>query len=139
MANGGWDDLVVMFDDSAGTPVNITAYIDVESAMDISAKLQDWKPKGSIWPAPKDSGAREIAPITLEGLYDDTATTGPDVLFWNAGAALGSTRTYKETWISTPKSTQVEVVIEKYVRTPQPDGLTRFAVTLRPTGAPTEV
>ena len=105
--------------------------------MKISAKLQDWKPKGAAYPSPIDSGARMMEPIELEGLFDDTATSGPDVLFWNAGAALGAVRTYKETWGGT-KTTQIETVIEAYERNPQPDGLTRFKVTLRPQGSPTE-
>lgn len=126
-----------MFDDSGGTPVNMTAYIDVESALKISAVLQAWKPKGSAYQTPKDSGARTIDNVTLEGLYDDTATTGPDVIFYNGGAALGQTRTYKETWGST-KTTTIEAVIMSYTRTPAPDGLTRFAVELQFTGAPTE-
>ena len=78
-------------------------------------------------------GLTKVAPITMGGAYDDTVTTGPDVIF----NAIGDTRTLKLTWGGS-KTSSVETIITNYVRTPGRGDLTKFTVTVQPTGAVTE-
>jgi hypothetical protein len=91
---------------------------------------------GDAWVENLAVGVKQMADIELTGFYDDTATTGPDVIFNAPGNTIS--RTLKLTWGST-KTTSVETIIAKYTRIAKVKTLTKYKVTLRPTGAVTEV
>ena len=96
---------------------------------------------GASWFAQAYTGVRKMNDIQLDGMYDDTAVSGPDVIFndvGNAAEAAGTTRGLRVTY-GNSKSTLVETIIRKYTRHPVRGKLTAFSVTLVPTGAPTEV
>lgn len=133
MAQYGQDALRIEVDNSAGSLVNLSPYIDTINDVEVQALLQQTDTFGDAWVEQAFTGVRRMQPVTLEGTYDDTATTGPDAVL----NALGATRTLKITWGGT-KTTTVEVVITSYVRRPTRGELTRFACTLTPTGAVTE-
>lgn len=137
MANYGWKDLVCTVDNAAGSPTDISAYIDEATWAKVKAMIEEWIPVTSTWPQAKDSGSRRFdGPIVMGGLFDDAASPAPDELFFNEGAALGQTRTVKFTWGGT-RYWQVEAMIEDYEPTAASEKLTRFKVTMRPTGTPT--
>jgi hypothetical protein len=136
MAKYGSDDVVVSVDNSGGTPVALSNYIDTISGMDIEAITQETHAFGDSWVENSYVGVKRGNSITMEGFYDDTASTGPDVVF--GAAALGDTRTVTVLY-GASKSTSFECVVQKYVRTPTRGELTRFQVTLLPTGTSTEV
>ena len=78
-----------------------------------------------------------MADVVLGGFYDDTATTGPDVVLGVLSVGPAAvTRTLKVTY-GASKSTSVECSIVKMSKKLVRNGLTRFEVTLRPTGAVT--
>ncbi len=135
MAKYGPDDLVIDFDDSGGTPVAMTAYIREISGVKVSAILTDSHSFGDTWHESLAVGVSKVDDITLKGFYDDTASTGPNVIFNAVGNT--TTRTLKVTWGST-KTTTVETIIISYERLGKLDDLTAFEVVLRPTGAVTE-
>lgn len=134
MARAGWSDTGIAFDDSGGTPRTMTAYILLINGIDINAVLEDNTPMGAEWEAQVYAGHKSMADIVLEGLYDDTASVGPKVVF----DAVGDTRTFTITYRS-GKTTSVETIITKYGEPKKTKATTRFKVTLRPTGTPTEV
>jgi hypothetical protein len=136
MAKYGSDDVTVNVDNSGGTPVALTNYIDTISGIDVEAITQETHAFGDAWVENSYVGVKKGNAITMEGFYDDTASTGPDVVF--GAAALGDTRTVTVLY-GASKSTSFECVVQKYVRTPTRGELTRFSVTLLPTGTSTEV
>lgn len=133
MAKYGSDDVVIEVDNSGGTLVDLSQYIDTINEINISAMLQESHAFGDSWVENLYTGVKMIAPVTIEGFYDDTTTTGPNAVL----NSLGDTRTFKITYGST-KTTSVEAVITSYVRRPVRGELTRFTCTLTPTGAVTE-
>lgn len=133
MSKYGSDDVVIEVDNSGGTLVNLSQYIDTINEINISAMIQESHAFGDSWVEQLYTGVKMTAPITIEGFYDDTSSTGPDVVL----NSLGDTRTFKITYGST-KTTSVEAVITSYVRRPVRGELTRFTCTLTPTGAVTE-
>lgn len=133
MAKYGSDDVVIEVDNSGGTLVDLSQYIDTINEINISAMLQESHAFGDSWVEHLYTGVKMTAPITIEGFYDDTSTTGPNAVL----NSLGDTRTFKITYGST-KTTSVEAVITSYVRRPVRGELTRFTCTLTPTGAVTE-
>ena len=135
MAKYGSDDVVVEYDDVGGSLVDMSQYVDTMNGIKFNAEMQEGHAFGDSWVEELFTGMKRGEDIVLEGFYDDTATSGPDVVF--GMAALGSTRTLEITYGST-KTTTVETVNKSYERSSQRGQLSRFKVTLSPTGAPSE-
>lgn len=138
MANYGWKDLVCSIDITVGGALtDVSSYIDEATWGKVKAMIEEWIPVTSTWPSAKDSGSRRFdGPIVIGGLFDDAASPSPDEMFFNEGAHLGGIRTVKFLWGGT-RYWQVEAMIEDYEVTPASEKLTRFKLTLRPTGTPT--
>lgn len=133
MAKYSSKDVTVEVDNASDTLVDLSQYVDSISGIDLEALTQESHGMGDTWEETLPVGVKRMGDITIEGFYDDTATTGPDVIL----NAIGDTRTVAVTYGSTKKTT-VEAVITTYKRTPSRGELTRFSCTLKPTGAPTE-
>lgn len=137
MAKYSSADVVVKVDGSdGGALVNITQYVDSINGVKINRPTQDSHTFGDAWVEKLLTGIRSADDLTLEGFYDDTATTGPDAIF--NPATHTQTRTVEITWGGT-KTTTFEAWIVSYERKPTRGELTRFSVTLQPTGAVTDV
>lgn len=140
MAKYGSNSVVVEIDSTeGGSLADISQYITSINGVEVEAVLQESQSFGDSWFEHLSTGMRRVSPVVLGGFYDDTATTGPNAIFINVqDAPADATRTLKVTWGST-KTTSVEVWIQKYTRQATRNELTRFEVTLQPTGATTEV
>ena len=91
MANYGQSSVVVAFDNSGGTPVTMTTYVQEINGISVEALLEQSDSFGDSWVEMLPVGVRKVSgDITLGGFYDDTATTGPDAIF-NAPAATAAT------------------------------------------------
>lgn len=123
MAKYGQSDLSVTWD---GDSVDF----DTINGAEIEAILQQSDSFGDDWVEQLFVGVKRMEPITLEGFYDDEAG-GPNALF--GGAAIGSTEEVVITWGST-KTTTFDAIVTRYARTPSRGELTRYSVTLTPTG-----
>lgn len=139
MANYGPSSIVVKYDNSGGTLVDITAYVITINDIDVENIMEEVRPFGATWAKHLPIGVGQVAPIEISGLYDDTATTGPDALLANRvpEGPAASTRTLEITYGSTKKTT-VETHLISYKRTADKNGLTRYTARLQPTGAVTE-
>ena len=138
MANYGSNSLVVSVDiTDGGALTDISAYILSINGVSVEKITEDSTYFGLAWMAELQSGMSKLEPIVLEGFYNDAASTGPDVVFNIATITHAATRTFKVLY-GASKSTTVEVWIRKYERLPSIGKLTRFRVTLNPTGTPTE-
>ena len=138
MAKYGAANTKVEFDLVGGTLQDMSPYVTSINGVDIEAITEESTPFTQAWAQALATGNFKMADVELEGYYDDTATTGPDVVFnVLASGPAAVTRTLKVTYGST-KCTSVETLIVKYVRAPARNSITKFKVTLRPTGAVTE-
>lgn len=139
MAKYTFANLKVEFDNSAGTLVDMSQHITSINGINISAELEDAHSVGDSWAEKIFAGLRSVDDITIGGFYDDTAATGPDVIFNDVGCVgtTGGTRTLRVTYGST-KTTSVETIIKSYTRSPARGEVTKFEAVLTPTGAVTE-
>ena len=128
----------IEFDLVGGTLTDLSAYITDINGIDTESLTEEATGFTQAWQSHLAVGIFKMADVVLGGYYDDTATTGPDVVLGvlSAGPAA-STRTLKVTY-GASKSTSVETWIVKMSKKLVRNGLTRFEVTLRPTGAVTE-
>lgn len=133
MAKYGSNAVTVKIDNSSGTLTDITAYVTSINGFDIEAITQETTVFGDTWQENAYVGVKKVNSIQIKGFYDDTATTGPDAIL----NSLGDTRTFQLTY-GNSKSSSVEAIIAKYVRTPTVSKLTEFECDLTPTGAVTE-
>jgi len=135
MAQYGSDDVVLEFDASVGGALGtITPYVDEINGIEINAILEEEAHTfGDAWVETLYTGLKRAGNIVLSGFYDDAVAPAPNAIF----NAPGEIRTFKITYGGT-KTTSVETMIESFVRNPVRNRLTRYTVTLRPTGVVTE-
>jgi hypothetical protein len=139
VANYGQSSVVVAFDNSGGSPVTMTPYVQTINGISVEALLEQSDSFGDSWVEMLPVGVRKVSgDITLDGFYDDTATTGPDAIF-NAPAPTPATasRTLTITFGGS-KTFAVETFIKKYDRMLVRGKLHRYSVTLAPSAAVTE-
>ncbi len=132
MSKYGSPDVKIEVDNSSGALVDLSAYIDEDIALDIGATLEELLAFGATWGSQLSTGVKVASEITLGGMFDDTATTGPHVIL----NAVGATRSVKVTWGGSNTS-NFEAVISKYSIKASKGAMTRFEATLVPTGAVT--
>lgn len=140
MAKYGSNSIVVAVDNSSGTPVTMTNYITSINSVSIEATLQETTSFGDAWQEQLSTGMRRMDPLVFSGIFDNTATTGPDIIFNDISSGpsdTGSTRTVTITWGGS-NTTAVEALITSYARTGTRGELTAYEVTMTPTGAVTE-
>lgn len=130
----GSDDVVIDFDNSAGTTVNVTQSILSISGIDVEAILEETHTFGDSWVEQSAVGLNRVGDITVQGNYDDDADTGFNFMFKN----IGETRTLKVLF-GAAKSFTAETVIKNYRRMPSRGALTKAEAVLSVTGAVTEV
>ena len=133
MAKFGPSDIVINVDNSGGTPVDMTQFIDEQSVLDIEGIIEEAHSFGDSFAEHLFTGIKRAGGITFGGFYDDTSSTGPDAVF----NAQGDTRTVAITWGST-NITSFEAIITNYTRTPGRNASTRYSVTFMPTGTISE-
>ncbi len=138
MAKYGSNSVTFEFDNSSGTLVDMSAHTLDINGVEIEAILEESHSFGDAWMESLATGLRKMADLVVGGFYDDTATTGPDVIY-NAvfSSPADSTRTAKVTYGGS-KTTSVETLIAKYKRTLSRGALHKYETTLRPSGAVTE-
>ena len=139
MANSGPADIKIEYDNSGGSLVDLSQYILSINDVSVESVIEEKHSFGDSWEESLAIGVGKVGDIEIGGLYDDTATVGPDALF--AGrvpeTSATSSRTLKITW-RTGKTTSVETFLISYTRSADRNGLTKFKAKLRPTGAVTE-
>ena len=128
MAKYGSDDLEITF---GGT--SLKNYIDTINGFNIEAMLQEGHAFGDTWVEQLATGIKRADPLTVEGFYDDTVTTGPDAILNTLGTTIAIIITY-----GASKTSTFSAIVTSYNRTPVRGEITRFSATLTPTGAVTE-
>lgn len=138
MANYGSNAVVISFDVSdGGSLTDISQYVTSINGVSVEKLTEESTQFGDSWMEELQSGMSKMEPIVLEGFYNDASSPAPDAIFNIASIVHAATRTFKCLYGGT-KSTTVETWIRKYERLPSIGKLTRYRVTLNPTGSPTE-
>lgn len=134
MATYGWNVFKFELDVSVGGALtDMSAYVLEISDIEIAALTQEATPATTAAVAHLATGITECKEFTVKGVYDDTATTGPNVVF----VGVGDVRSFKITWGGS-KTTAGECIITSYKRIAKKGDLTAYELTLLPTGAITE-
>lgn len=140
MANYGQSSVVVAFDRADGSTVNtMTAHVQTINGIDVESIMEQSDSFGDSWVEFLPVGVRRVSgDITLEGLYEDTADTGPNATFNAPAATVGTTLRTLTITFGGSKTFSVECYIKKFSRMVVRGKLHRYSVTLQPTGTVTE-
>lgn len=111
----------------------MTSYGTQIDGVEIDTKSVDTTPFGATFATYVGSGVKRLKPIKITGFYDDTLTTGPDVIFNTVGTAATLVIGYGNS-----KTSSVSALVTAYSRKPKVDDLTMYEVTLQPSGSVTE-
>lgn len=137
MAHWGWDDFSFQIDKADGGALQeMKTYILTMGGIDIEAVLEEVTAAGSSWEMSEFVGLKRGSEFTITGIYDETVTTGPDVVF-GVTNITGVSRSIVITW-GTAKTTTFEGLLRVYRREPAKGAITKFTSTILPTGTITE-
>lgn len=135
MANYGPADFVIKYDS-----VDITNYVMTINDFTVEQALEEVHALGDNWEEWLVVGVGKVGAIEIGGIYDDTASTGPDAKFANRVGTEGpstAAKTLEITWGGT-KTSSVSTHLIKYTRKADRNGLTKWSASLQPTGQVTE-
>lgn len=127
----GSSEITVSYDSSpGGSPQVITSYVLTMGGVKLTSNMQVSTAFGDTIEKKLPTGVSKIDPITIHGFWDDTATTGPHVVFLAPDTSpQASTRTLaivfgnSKTWTS-------EGYLESYEVLGKAGNLTEFNATL---------
>lgn len=135
MANSAPSGIQIWYDDSGGTPVDITSHVLTCNGIPIEELTEEVGPFGRTWNVNKGVGVGQIPDMTLGGLYESTVL---DPLFANRipEGPNATTRTFKIVYIagSPDKATSIETILKKYDRPLDRSALGKYEVTLQHAG-----
>lgn len=129
MAEYGWDDVKIEVDNSGGTPVDLSDYIETLGGFKVTPIIEEHTPAGSSWVGRVFTGIKNGEPVPCTGWYDDTADTGPVAVL----NSPGSERTLTVTWGST-NTRSAEVLLGSFNIVAKSEAMTRFEIELLPNG-----
>ena len=107
------------------------SYIDSDIEVEKTAETEEVTPVGASVTKEAFTGLTTLKDIGVGGVYDDTASTGPDAVF----GAVGTSAAIEILYGGTKKTTVAGMGLKTYKRTISKGKLTRYASTLCNTGA----
>lgn len=130
MAKYGSASVTVTMDDSSGTPRTITSYVNTMGGLKIETITQEINPFGGSAEKPNSVGVYKSITIPVTGFFDDTATTGPHVVFGTISSTVAaSSRTLAV--VTGGGTYTVECIVTGYEVMPKTGALTEYAATLQ--------
>jgi len=138
MAKYSSPDVVFKIDKAdSGALQDITTYITKIGEINIARPMVDSTPFGTTQAEYLVSIFKKYDPITIEGFYDDTVTSGPDAIL-NIGAIVHSVTRSFEITIGSGKKISGECWIVSYKRTFNVGEYTTYSAEIQITGTTTE-
>lgn len=137
MAYYGSPNFSVKVTSASGTTAlhNLSNYVDTVNGLSIEALTAESHAFGDSWREHMYTGMRQMADITLSGFYEDTAASGPWFLLGDV-ALVGAQRTFEFDFGASDILATTALIVTA-MRQPTRNELTRFEITIRPSGAPT--
>jgi len=131
-------EVTISYDDSqGGTPRTITSSVMTLGALKLTAGMQASTAFGDTIEKQLPTGLTKVEKVTFHGFFDDTATTGPHVVFGSGPdtSVQGGTRTLSVV-IGNSKTWTSEGYVESYSVIGKAGNLTEYeAVCVQNTGA----
>jgi len=128
----------IEYDNAGGTLVDITQYVQSINGFQMESVVEEVHTFGDSWEEYLPVGIGKLAPIEIEGLWDDTADGLVDLMGGRVPETpTTNTRTLKITWAGT-KTSSVETILQTFETNPERNSLTRCRVVLQPYGTITE-
>lgn len=135
MANYGWADLDIKIDvTDGGALTSIKTHVRALTVGKRVRLSEENTTAGSTWEAHLLTGIRKMEQCTLEGVYDDTASTGPKAIFETSTHAV--TRSFQITLGSTNTIDVESWILDFEAGTPS-KGKVTWKATIQPTGTVT--
>lgn len=131
----------ISIDDAPGGVLRaITPYVLTIGGIKITAVTQIITAFGDTWVKNSPTGIKKVEPIQIAGLFDDTATVGPHVVFIAPDTVIydGTTATSRTLTVvvaNTPKTFNVEVLLTAYNVIGKNGNLTEYQADILPTGS----
>lgn len=125
----------ITIDDHGGTPRDITAHVTAISGLKISQITEENSPFGMANERNTPVGKQKFGPVTIEGNFDTSATTGPHVVF---GTLETTPQDSSRTLVIVPgdsKTLTVEVIATDYELVLTDGKLTGYRATVQQVGA----
>jgi hypothetical protein len=117
-------------DDASGTPRIITPYVNSIGGLKIETITQEINPFGGTAEKPNSVGVYKSQTIAVSGIFDDTATVGPHVVFGTISSTVAAaSRTL--VLVTGGGTFTVECLVTGYEVMPKANGLTEYAATLQ--------
>lgn len=134
----GSSEFTISYDDTpGGTLRDMTNYITEFGGVKISSNMVQSTAFGDTWEEMLPAGLKKMEPITVKGFFDDTASTGPHVVFGDPDdSPQDSTRTLTVV-VGNSKQVTVETRLVSYAVMGKVGALTEFEASIQPTGAAT--
>jgi len=132
----GSAEVTITLDDSGGSARTLTSYILTMGALKVTSHTQPSTAYGDSWDKVLLTGVQRGEPIQFSGFFDDTATTGPHVVFQPDSSPQASTRTLTVV-VGNSKSFSCEGYVTDYAVIGKVGALTEFQATYMPTGTVT--
>jgi hypothetical protein len=130
MAKYGSGSVTVTMDDSGGTPQTITPYVQTMGGLKIEAITQQTNPFGTTAEAFTPVGVFKSIDIPITGFFDDTATSGPHVVFKTISSTVAAAS--RTLVVVTGGGTfTVECLVTSYEVMPKNNNLTEYAANLK--------
>jgi len=131
----GSSSVTISYDDAAGGSLRVvTGHAATMSGVKISSAMQASHAFGDSWEEHTPQGMMKMEPVTLHGLWDTTATTGPHVVFIAPDdGPQDATRTLVMVF-GDSKTMTVETRLVSYEVTGVNGALTEFEAVIQPTG-----
>lgn len=133
----GSSEITVSYDDGPGGSLQvITSYVMTISGIKITSNMQKSTAFGDTIEKMLPTGLKIYAPITITGLFDDTATVGPHVVFLAPDTSPQSSTRTLTIVIGNSKTWSGEGFLQSYEVLPKNGNLTEYvAVLVQNTGA----
>lgn len=131
--------LQIFYDDSGGTPVDISAFVLDINEFVVENILENSRTYGKAWEEFLSVGIGKCGVVEIKGNYDNAAAA-PNALFGGQIPVSPATasRTLKIFWVPAAQNTLVETRIISFTRQVMREGLTKYIAKLQPTGTVTE-
>lgn len=132
----GSSEITISYDDlPGGTLRDMTNYVTELGGVKITSNMQASTAFGDTWEEMLPSGVKKMDAITVKGFFDDTASTGPHVVFGDPDdSPQDATRTLTIVF-GNSKQVSVETRLVSYAVTGKVGSLTEFEASIQPTGA----
>jgi len=133
----GSSSVTITYDDApGGTGRAITPFVREVGGIKVEALQQRSESFGDVWEESTPTGMKRVSAVSIKGLYDDTATTGPHVVFRDPDdAPSDSTRTLVVVFGGTSGTFTIETRLLSYEVLGKNGNLTEYEAMVQPTGS----